>query len=90
MDVTFLKSEPFFSAPNSALQGGTRDEEQNWVHCDWPNKDTMIGEAPQSRLDTGPDEPTKPNASSEHDTPSKIEPSPPFRNTKSPISREYP
>jgi hypothetical protein len=77
MDVSFLESKPFFSAPNSALQE-TRDEEPNWMHFDWPNNDTVTGEEPQSGLvdPTRPDEPTEHNASLEHDTPSEIEPSP--------------
>jgi hypothetical protein len=46
MDVTFLESEPFFSTPNSTLQGETQSEEQNWVHFDWQNSNTVMGEEP--------------------------------------------
>jgi hypothetical protein len=48
MDVTFLESNPFFSAPNSTLQGETHDEEQNWVQFDWPNSNIVMVEEPHS------------------------------------------
>jgi hypothetical protein len=84
MDVTFVESEPFFPAPNSALQGETRDEEQNWVHFDWSTvPDTGTSEAPQSEIgepigsDEHTEQPTEQHASSEHDTPLEVETSPP-------------
>jgi len=77
MDVTFVESEPFFPAPNSALQGETRDEEQNWVHFDWSTvPDTGTSEAPQGS-DEHTEQPTEQLASSEHDTPPEVETSPP-------------
>ena len=36
MDVTFLKTDTFFSlVPNSSLQGETQDKELNWMRFDW-------------------------------------------------------
>jgi hypothetical protein len=68
MDVTFLESEPFFSVPNLVPQGETHDEEQNWVHFDWPNSNIVTGEEeePHSEMVEQIEEP---NTSSAHDTP---------------------
>jgi hypothetical protein len=65
MDVTFLKSEPFFSVPNSVPQGETHDEEQNWVHFDWPNSNIVTGEEEEEMVE----QIEEPNTSSGHDTP---------------------
>jgi len=88
MDVTFVKSELFFPAPNSTLHGETRDEEQNWVHFDWSTvPDTGTSEAPQSEIgepigsDEHTEQPTEQHASSEHDTPLEVETSPPPHST---------
>jgi len=94
MDVTFVEFEPFFPAPNSALQGETRDEEQNWVHFDWSAvPDTGTSEAPQSEIgepigsNEHTEQPTKQHASSEHDIPPEVETSPPpLYSTCRPIS----
>jgi hypothetical protein len=63
MDVTFLESEPFFSAPNSTLQGETQNEEQNWVLFDWQNSNTVMGEEeePQFEHDTPLDNASPPS-----------------------------
>jgi hypothetical protein len=46
MDVTFLESDTFFSAPNSSLQGEIQDEEQNWLHFHWKNSGIVADEVP--------------------------------------------
>ncbi|KAL6315467.1 hypothetical protein AAG906_000759 [Vitis piasezkii] len=80
MDVTFLESKLFFLAPTSSLQGETQDEEQKWLHFDWPNSETMVDEAP-SLMSIDPtrlDGPTEHNTTSENYTPSLTEPSSPL------------
>jgi hypothetical protein len=75
MDVTFLESEPFFSGPNPALQGETHDEEQNWVHFNWPNSNTVTSEKPHGEEEEPHSRPVvqvEPSTS-EHDT---VSPSP--------------
>jgi hypothetical protein len=64
MDVTFLESEPFFSAPNSTIQGETQSEEHNWVHFDWQNSNTMMSEEPHGEEPHGEEE----ELQVEHDT----------------------
>jgi hypothetical protein len=100
IDVTFVESELFFPAPNSALQGETRGEEQNWVSFDWStvldtgtSEPTTLDEAPQSGLGepTGSDEhieqPTEQHTSLEHDTHLEVETSTPLLySTCRPIS----
>ncbi|RVX13288.1 hypothetical protein CK203_017997 [Vitis vinifera] len=80
IDVTFLESEPFFPAPTSSLQGETQDEEQKWLHFDWPNSEIVVDEAP-SLISIDPtrlDGPTEHNTTSENYTPSLTEPSSPL------------
>ena len=77
IDVTFLESEPFFPAPTSSLQGETQDEEQKWLHFDWPNSEIVVDEAP-SLISIDPtrlDGPTEHNTTSENYTPSATKPS---------------
>ena len=71
MDVTFLESNTFSLATNSSLQGETQDAEQNWLHFDWPNSETVVGQAPSPGSDapTGPDGPTE---TTEHNAPSGL------------------
>ncbi|RVW20444.1 hypothetical protein CK203_111648 [Vitis vinifera] len=75
MDVTFLESEPFFPTPS--FFRGRRDEEQKWLHFDWPNSETMVDEAPSlvSIDPTRLDGPTEAYTTSENYTPSATEPS---------------
>ena len=89
MDVTFLESKPFFPAPTSSLQGETRDEEQKWLHFDWPTSETMVDEAP-SLVSIDPirlDGPIEHNTTLESYTPLATEPSSsPFLSTCRPTS----
>jgi len=88
MDVTFLEAEPFFPIPNSVPQGETYDEEQNWVHFDWPNITTVIGE--ETEPHSVPVEQTEPSTSSAHDTPPDSTTLPPFTVPTSPSPENIP
>jgi hypothetical protein len=56
MDVTFLETEPFFPAPNSARQGEINSEEPNWLQLDWPNSnEEATEEGPNTGLDMSPE-----------------------------------
>jgi hypothetical protein len=88
MDVTFLETEPFFSIPNFVPQGETHDEEQNWVHFDWPNINTVIGEETEPHSVSV--EQTEPSTSSAHDTLPDSTTLPPFTVPTSPSPENIP